>query len=251
MNPVIAQLQGRRSIRQFTGEQVSDDDLQRIFETAQRAPTSNNAQQSSLVYTRDKEVIRQIAELCGGQKQVETADVFVCVVVDFNRTAHAVEAMGKTQVIEQSAEGILVGAVDAGIMLMALQTAAEALGYGTTAIGAIRNDPETMIRLLGLPPKTFPIVGSTIGVPTPQSKTVPLKPRMPLESFAMPDRYDTEAVKEGTARYEGMIRHYRETNGMGQLPSYNELVGGLYSGVPYRKVAQNLRAQGFEFKDEL
>ena len=70
MNDVIKQLSNRKSIRQFTGESVSNEDLELIIKTAQRCPTSINGQQISLVYTRDKEKIKQIAELCGGQQQV-------------------------------------------------------------------------------------------------------------------------------------------------------------------------------------
>ena len=79
-NQTIKQLQNRTSIRDFTGERVSDEDLDLILRTAQRAPTSINAQQISLVYTRDKAKIKQIAEFAGGQKQIEIADVFVAIV---------------------------------------------------------------------------------------------------------------------------------------------------------------------------
>ena len=74
-NPTITQLQNRKSIRQFTGEAIKDADLELIFKTAQRAPTSINAQQISLVYTRDKAKLARIAELCGGQAHVAKADV--------------------------------------------------------------------------------------------------------------------------------------------------------------------------------
>ena len=183
MNPTIKQLSSRKSIRQFTGQSVSNEDLELIIKTAQRCPTSINGQQISLVYTRDKDKIKQIAQLCGGQEQVASADVFIAIVVDFNRTIFAVEHAGEKHLIDQSAEGVLVGAVDAGIMLNAIQVSAEALGYGTTAIAAVRNDPEAMIKLLGLPAKTFPIVGTTIGVATKEAKEAPLKPRIPMESF--------------------------------------------------------------------
>lgn len=33
-NPILKQMQNRRSVRQFTGEPVSDADLKIIFETA-------------------------------------------------------------------------------------------------------------------------------------------------------------------------------------------------------------------------
>ena len=201
MNDVIKQLSNRKSIRQFTGESVSNEDLELIIKTAQRCPTSINGQQISLVYTRDKEKIKQIAELCGGQQQVATADVFIAICVDFNRTIFAVEQTGEKHQIDKSAEGILVGAVDAGIMLNAIQIAAESLGFGTTAIGAVRNEPAAMIELLGLPAKTFPIVVTTIGVPTKEAKEAPLKPRIPIDSFAFEDKYDDKKVKDGVLLY--------------------------------------------------
>lgn len=247
-NPILKQMQNRRSVRQFTGEPVSDADLKIIFETAQRAPTSINAQQISLIYTRDKARIAQIAELCGGQPQVRTADVFVAVVIDFNRTAYATELMGKKQVIEHSAEGIMVGAVDAGIMLSALQTAAESLGYGTTAIGAVRQNAEAMTKLMGLPQKTFVAVGCTIGVPTQAAMDAPLKPRIPLGSFVMEERYDSAKVSDGVKQYEAAMDAHRKIQGAG-LPGYAETVGSFYARVYYRATAKAMEAQGFRFSD--
>jgi len=249
MNQVIKQLQSRKSIRQFTQENVTNEDLHTILQTAQRAPTSVNGQQISLVYTRDKEIIQKIAELCGGQQQVATADVFITIVVDFNRTTFAVEQAGEKHLIEQSAEGVLVGAVDAGIMLNALQISAESLGYGTTAIGAVRNEPETMIKLLGLPAKTFPIVGTTIGVPTQEAIDAPLKPRVPLESFVFEDTYNDTKVKDGVLHYEKQMKAYRIEHNMDYLQSYCEQTAFYYKNIYFRKIAENYKKQGLEFKD--
>lgn len=88
-------IKNRKSIRQFTGEPVREEDLELIFKTAQRAPTSINAQQISLVYTKDKAKLKQISELCGGQAHIATADVFVGIVIDFNRTNTIVQSVGK------------------------------------------------------------------------------------------------------------------------------------------------------------
>jgi FMN reductase [NAD(P)H] len=249
MNQVIKQLSSRKSIRQFTGNCVKIKDLELIIKTAQRCPTSINGQQISLVYTRDKEKIKEIAVLCGGQQQVATADVFIAIVVDFNRTAFAVEQAGEQQQIDNSAEGVLVGAVDAGIMLNAIQISAESLGYGTTAIGAIRNAPDAMIKLLGLPAKTFPIVGTTIGVPTKEAKEAALKPRIPIESFAFENKYDDTKVKEGVLRYEKQMKEFREKHNMDYLQSYCEQTATYYKNIYFRKIAQNYKNQGFTFKD--
>jgi len=249
MNQVIKQLSSRKSIRQFTGDCVKIKDLELIIKTAQRCPTSINGQQISLVYTRDKERIKEIATLCGGQQQVATADVFIAIVVDFNRTAFAVEQAGEKQQIDSSAEGILIGAVDAGIMLNAIQISAESLGYGTTAIGGIRNEPYSMIKLLGLPSKTFPVVGTTIGVPTKEAKEAPLKPRIPIESFAFENKYDDAKVKEGVLTYEKHMKEFREKHNMDYLQSYCEQTATYYKNINFRKIAQNYKNQGFAFKD--
>lgn len=250
-NPVIEQILHRKSIRKFTGEKIKDTDLELIFAAAQRAPTSINAQQISLVYTKDKEVIKTIASLAGGQPQIECADVFVTIVIDFNRTAHAATLSQKEQVVEQSAEGILVGAVDAGIMLGYLQNAAESLGYGTTAIGGIRNNPEKMIALLNLPPKTYPIVGTTLGVPTKEALSSPLKPRVPLKSFAMENRYNKNAVEDGVEMYEKELHAFREEHHMTYQTSYIEQTAGYYDHIYYPTIGKTLTMQGFKFQDSL
>ncbi|MFW2378393.1 nitroreductase family protein [Aliarcobacter butzleri] len=249
MNPIIKQLSERKSIRQFTGEFVKDEDLELIIKTAQRCPTSINGQQISLIYTRDKEKIKQIVQFCGGQEQIATADVFITICVDFNRTIFAVEQTGEKHQIDKSAEGVLVGAVDAGIMLNAIQITAESLGYGTTAIGAVRNEPAKMIELLNLPLKTFPIVGTTIGVPTIEAKNAPLKPRIPLKSFAFEDNYDDKKVKDGVLVYEKQMKKFREDNNMNYLQSYCEQTANYYKNIYFRKIEENYTKQGFIFKD--
>ncbi|MBP7770014.1 MAG: nitroreductase family protein, partial [Aliarcobacter sp.] len=40
MNQTINQLSKRKSIRQFTGESINQEDLELIIKTAQRCPTS-------------------------------------------------------------------------------------------------------------------------------------------------------------------------------------------------------------------
>lgn len=247
-NPTLQQLLARRSIRNFSGEAVRDADLQQILHAAQQAPTSINAQHISLVVTRDKDTIRKIAEIAGGQPQVANAEVFITVVIDFYRTGEACRLAGTTQVIERSAEGIVAGAVDAGIMLNAIQVAAESLGYGTTPIGGIRRNPEAMIALLDLPAKTYPIVGTTIGVPD-QAKLPQIKPRVPLDSFAFRESYDPAKVVEGIRTYDQTLRQWWDAQGMPQMPAYIQSTAGFYKTVYYPKIAATLQKQGFAFAD--
>ena len=82
MNELIKQLQNRRSVREFTGEKLKEEDLQTIVETAQRAANSVNGQQTSLIVIRDKEKLAKIAELCGGQQHIAQAEAFIFVLID-------------------------------------------------------------------------------------------------------------------------------------------------------------------------
>jgi FMN reductase [NAD(P)H] len=245
-NPVIEQLHQRRSVRAFTGAPVSDVDLAAILSATQQAPNSINGQQTSLVVIRDKERIARVAQIAGGQPQVAGADVVVVFVIDFNRTAEAAKLAGTEQVVERSAEGIVTGAVDAGIALATFQAAANALGYGSTPIGGIRRNPADLIALLELPPRTYPVVAATLGVP----RLAQVKPRVPLDSYAMPETYDTEKVAEGVAEYDGVLRAWWDAQGLTQMGTYSQDTARTYSTVYFPTIAATLRAQGFEFADE-
>ena len=249
MNELIKQLQNRRSVREFTGEKIKEEDLKTILATAQRAANSVNGQQTSLIVVRDKEKLTKIAELCGGQKHIAQADAFVFVLVDFHRGVYASDSLGKRNIAPKSADGILVGAVDAGIVVNALQTAALALGYGSTVIGAIRKETKEFIKMLGLPEYVFPIVGSTLGVPV-ERKLTRVKPRVPLDTFVFEDTYDEKKVEEGVEFHKKDTVAWREENGTPQLPSYKEMIVRIYENF-YNTSKQDLEGQGFKFSDEL
>lgn len=59
MNETIKLLQNRRSVREFTGEKIKDEDLKLILKTAQRAASSVNGQQISLIVVRDKDKLKK------------------------------------------------------------------------------------------------------------------------------------------------------------------------------------------------
>lgn len=247
-NDTLKTLLNRKSIRQFTGEKVKKEDLDTIFEASLRCATSINGQQISIVYTDDKDKIEKIGHLCGDQEQVKTANVFVMFVMDFNRTGIATSLAGKKQIVTDGLESIVVGSVDAGIMLATLQTAAHSLGYGTTAIGAVRAQPEAFIDMLNLPKYTFPLVGSTIGVGTKEAMNAPLKPRIPAKNLVFKDKYNSDAVRQGVEEYDKTLRDFRDSHGTATLGSYSESTANYYQNV-YFEFANAMKKQGFINKD--
>jgi len=187
------------STRAYSDDTIPAAVLDRIIEAGWRGPTSINGQQVSLVVIQDPARRAEIAKIAGGQPWIAQASVFITVVMDFSKTALGVEAAGKQQVIHDSVEGAMVGAVDAGITLGRLMAAAQAEGLGVVPIGGIRRDPQAMIKLLDLPPLTFPLVGMALGHPT---TTAPRKPRLPLSTFRHDERYQAEGIAEAIAGYD-------------------------------------------------
>ncbi len=205
MNQTLQTQLNHRSIRSYTTEPVNDEMLAAIVEAAHRAPTSMNAQEISLVVVRDAERRARIAELAGGQAWVAQAPVFIAIVIDFHKTDLGVRKAGKTQIIHESMEGFGAAAVDAGIALGTMITAAESMGLGIVPIGGIRRHPQEMIELLELPPLTFPLVGLCIGH---IAEKAPQKPRLDIGTFRHDERYDASGYAATIDAYDETLMHY-------------------------------------------
>jgi nitroreductase len=59
-------IQDRRSIRDYTAEPVSDQDLDMILEAARQAPSGENAQPWRFIIVKDAETRKRLATLAGG-----------------------------------------------------------------------------------------------------------------------------------------------------------------------------------------
>lgn len=227
MNATLKLQQAHRSIRSYTDEPVSDAMLDAIIAAAQRAPTSMNMQEISLVVVRDAERRARIAEMAGSQPWIAKAPVFITLVIDFHKTDLGVRKAGKSQIIQESMEGFGVAAVDAGIVLANLMLAAQSLGLGVVPIGGIRRDPQGMMDLLGLPPLTFPLVGLSIGH---ISHDAPQKPRLDSRTFRHDERYDASGYSAAIDAYDETLKHHWQEVARSQgLPWSEALASRLHT----------------------
>jgi FMN reductase [NAD(P)H] len=242
MNETIRIMKSHRCDRSFTGEPVSKAMLTEIISAAQCSPNSVNGQQISLVVVRDPARRARIAEIAGGQPWVAQAPVFIAVVIDFYKAHVAAEMAGLKQVIHESMEGFGVGAVDAGIILGNLMTAARSLGLGIVPIGGIRRDPQAMIDLLELPPYTFPIDGLCIGHVAQQA---PQKPRLPLASFWHDETYHREAIAPAIKEYDAVLTAYWKQIGRPEGTAWSTNTAGFYRHVYFPNVRPVAAKQGF------
>ncbi|MEQ1915659.1 MAG: NADPH-dependent oxidoreductase [Gallionella sp.] len=241
MNDTLKLLHTHHSTRSYTDVPVSDEMLDQIVRAAWHGPTSMNAQEVSLVVTRDAATRARIAELAGGQAWIAQAPVFITLVIDFNKTEQGVRNAGQTQVIHESMEGYGVAAVDVGITLANLMTAARSLGLGVVPIGGIRRNPQAMIDLLQLPLLTFPQVGLCIGH---IDKDAPLKPRMDIATFRHDERYDDSAYQAAINTYDQTIMNYWQQLGRNDGMTWSQNLGNNLKQVYFPQVKPIAAMQG-------
>jgi len=196
----MEQITRHYSVREYKSDPVSAELVTRIVAAGQRASTSSNLQAYSVVAVTSAEVRSRLAELCGDQKQILQAPVFLAWCADLSRLDRICRMRGYEQVTDY-VESFLVAAVDAALAMQNAALAAESLGLGMCYIGAIRNQPEKVIDLLGLPRLVFPVSGMTLGWPASQPF---IRPRLPLSAVLHWESYDLtgEGEVEALAEYD-------------------------------------------------
>jgi hypothetical protein len=141
-------------------------------------------------------------------------------------------------------------AVDAGIVMATFIRAAEAAGLGTCPISAVRNRPDELHGLLGLPDQVFAVAGLCAGYPAERGRVTP---RLPLEVTVHTDRYDETALAEKIDAYDRRrhalqpYRKQRHVERYGAAPFYgwSEDKARQYS-VPEREdFGTFIRGKGF------
>ncbi|MDO7905936.1 NADPH-dependent oxidoreductase [Paenibacillus sp. JX-17] len=243
MNEVVQSLLEHRSIRQYTEEPISREQLEAIIDAAQAAPSSINGQQVSIVGVDEAGLKRKLAELTGNQKWVDEAPLFLVFCADYHRAAIAAEKNNENLVITEGIEASLVGATDVGLSMGYAIAAAESMGLGTVPIGGIRRMPLEVIELLNLPKYVFPVCGLVIGHPADRSAK---KPRLPREAVYHGNRYSTDQ-QTLIDQYDETYRNYLQQRGA-QDRTWTSSIAGIYNRVYYPQVRSMLEQQGFDFK---
>ncbi len=106
----------------------------------------------------------------------------------------------------------LVAAIDAALAAQNATLAAESLGLSTVYIGAMRNHPEEVAALAGLPPGAAVVFGLCVGYAA-EGREGAVKPRLPQEAVLHRGRYDLEGQDAAIARYnEAMLAFNRREN---------------------------------------
>lgn len=212
-NDVIAALMSHRSVRGYVSDPVPPGTLKTLIAAAQSAATSSNLQTWSVVEVTDPAKRAALAELANNQKHIVECPLFLVWLADVSRNERLAAAEGKTLEGLPYFETFLVAAIDAALAAQNAVVAAEALGLSTVYIGALRNDPERIAKMLELPPGAMAVFGLCIGYPKPES-AAEVKPRLPQEAILHRDRYSTAKEKDLRAAYDQRLEEFSKRNEM-------------------------------------
>lgn len=202
----IATQLAHRTIRAFTDEPLSDEIVEQLLSTAVQAPTSSFYQQRTVIRVKDPAVREQIHR-SSGQPYVggDRGELFIFV-VDLYRNARIRQEAGAELRVLESTALFLQGAEDVLIAAQNVVVAAESLGLGAVYLGSIGGDPQLVIDALGLPERTFPLVGLLVGH---ADQDPALKPRIPLDLVTAIDAYPVlDDYHAALADYDQVVRTY-------------------------------------------
>lgn len=249
MKTVEQSILGRRSVRRYEREEISQAHMDLIYEAIRNTPTSYNGQQFSVVDVTDQPTKEKLYALTGA-KQIKTCNHFLVFLIDY----HKMELIAKEKGIElpdftDTADGVIVGTIDASLAMMNAITMAESLGLGVCPVGFVRTAaPAEVSMLLKLPQKTFVVSGLSIGVPREEPD---LKPKQPRELLVFSNEYnnDDASLTDYLKGYDAEIAHYNQTRE--GTKSDNDWAAHIVSyyreAMNYREL-QALRSQGFDIK---
>ncbi|WP_040890563.1 oxygen-insensitive NADPH nitroreductase [Vibrio ezurae] len=202
MNSTIETLLSHRSIRSFTEQNITAEQLETILDCGLAASSSTFIQCVSIIRIQQKDSRAKLARYAGGQSYVESCAEFLVFCVDYHRhqDIHPQAQLGFT-------EQTLIGSVDAAMMAQNCLAAAESLGLGGVYIGGLRNNPQQVTELLALPKHVIPLFGLCLGHPAQNPE---VKPRLPKSIVVHQEQY-TALDKDVLARYDDQIKNYYAT----------------------------------------
>jgi nitroreductase len=178
---IFEAINGRRSVRKFTDEDVPENDLNRILEAGQMAPSWVNFQIWEIVVVRDQATRNRLAEAVADSNPGKNALVMAPIVL---AACGRKRKSGFYKGMESTALGDWL-MFDVALFLGNVTLAAHALGYGTLHLGLIDHNKAATILSI---PDGFQIVElMPIGRPASPPSKAPR--RRDLSEFIHHERF--------------------------------------------------------------
>lgn len=206
MNETIEGILSHYSVRDFTDQALTENEIALLVKSAQAASTSSFVQAYSIIGVSDKKLREELSVIAGRQDYVVKTGQFFVFIADLSRHYEIGKARGVDTESLSSVERFLVATVDATLAAQNMAIAAESMGLGICYIGGIRNNLAKVSELLHIPNYATPLFGLTIGHPTTSSEP---KPRFSADIVYHENKYKPQNM-EDFKKYDVTIRDYYE-----------------------------------------
>lgn len=245
------------SVRKFKQTPIERATIEKLIEAGQMASTSSFLQTTSFIGVESIEKKEALREVSGQPYVVENGYLLVYV-IDYHRHQLINEKMkGDMEASFESAEGLLVGTVDAALAAQNIALAAqnialtaEDMGYGIVYLGSLRNDVQRVREILNLPEHVFPLFGMAIGEPADDENGSP-KPRLPLSHVFHVDTYnqDDAELSEQIEAYDQTVSEYYQERTEGKRDeTWSDQIAGFMSSKQRLEMNDWLQMSGFNKK---
>ena len=187
MNTTLKTMLQHRSIRKFTSEDIDDQTLDLILRAACNGSTMGNMQLYSIIITKDKDKMQEMAPLHFNQPIATHASVILTFVADFNRFNKYCEYRDAETKAYSNLQSYHWAVIDAVIAAQNACVAAESLGLGICWLGTITYNADKFIKILKLPQHTVPVACIALGYP---DENLELTEKLPVEALVHYETYN-------------------------------------------------------------
>ncbi len=144
MSELLDLIKSRKSVRQYTGKHIPDEDLKKILEAGRLAPSWMNVQCWKFILVKSQENKDLLSELSVGQPQVKNADAVIVCVADPDSWEEAKITHIQKPALNpalQCENGILIRSLEQVIYPVSyMMLEAASLGIGSCIIGAFGSE---------------------------------------------------------------------------------------------------------------
>lgn len=209
-NDTIELLLSHRSVRAFLSDPLPPGTLEALVAAAQSASSSSNVQAWTVIAVENAETKAALAKVANNQKHMEECPLLLVWCADLARTKQMGERHNYPTDATGFLESFLVSVVDAALAAQNAAVAAESFGLGMVYIGALRNNPEEVARILKLPPNVVAAFGMCIGTPDP-TRPYNVKPRLPQRVVLHREHYDASLPQEALDSYDATLSAFQRS----------------------------------------
>lgn len=207
MNETLQTILQHRSIRSFTNDKITQEQINTIVEAAQMASTSSYMQAYSIIGVTDPQKKEALAQVSGQPYVKDNGHLFIfCADLYRHQIKATEEQLENMKANLENTEHLLVSTIDAALAAQNAAIASESMGLGMCYIGSLRNDIQQVDTILNLPPHVIPLFGMVIGVPAKEPEQ---KPRLPLEGVYFENEYNRNQ-DSSLNQFDATIKQYYE-----------------------------------------